>query len=192
LKAPDVSLRLVLEIIPESEINFMRKFIVLLCLFSLLACQSESRKASFLKDLELITPNGDKIDIILVYKDADMEQGLSGTKPQDFDDNQGMLFYYLREDEKNFWMPDTYFDLDLFYLNQELQVIDIIRKLPHYVGRANQHLIPRARPVWARHVLEMKASSEIAQRIKMGDKLVWKARLTQAEAELQIKAELSK
>jgi hypothetical protein len=49
-----------------------------------------------------------------------------------------------------------------------------VRKLPFYIGRANPHLIPRARSVWARHVLEMKSGSEIAESLKIGDTLNWK------------------
>lgn len=157
----------------------MGKFLTLLLLLSLSACQTESRPvasdAGELREVLLETPSGENIKTALAITLKDQEQGLSGIKPSDFDDDQGMLFYYLQEDEKFFWMPDTYFDLDLFYLDRDLKILDIIRKLPHYIGRHNPDLIPRARGVWSRHTLEMKSTSPIAAKLKVGDSLKWKS-----------------
>jgi uncharacterized protein len=168
----------------------MRKLLTLLALFTLWACQSESQDP--LKFLILKTPQGESIQTKLVYTPADMEQGLSGVKPEDFDDDEGMLFFYLSEEEKHFWMPDTYMDLDIFYLDKDLKILDVNRKVPHYVGRANADLIPRARPVWARHVLEMKASSPLSARLKVGDQLQWVSKLGIRETEGQIIKQLSR
>ncbi len=167
----------------------MGKLLTLLLLLTLSACQSESRNSKDaqnpLKKVELITPSGESIETTVVITPAEQEQGLSGVKPEDFQDNQGMLFFYLSEDERHFWMPDTYFDLDLFYLDKDLKIIDIVRKLPFYVGRANQDLIPRARGVWCRHTLEMKSTSAIAQKLKMGDGLKWKGAYSHEQTEVE-------
>jgi uncharacterized membrane protein (UPF0127 family) len=168
----------------------MRKFLTLLLLLTLWSCQSESRNP--LKKIELKTPAGDVIKTTLVFTPKDMEQGLSGTKAEDFSEEQGMLFFYLVDDEKNFWMPDTYFDLDLIFLDKDLKVNDIIRKLPHYIGRNNPDLIPRARSVWARHVLEMKSSSAISNKIKIGDQLQWESDLNLEQTAVKITEELQK
>lgn len=162
----------------------MRKLLTLLLLLALWACQSESQDP--LRNVVLKSPAGDSIQTILVYTPQDMEQGLSGVKSEDFEDNQGMLFFYLSEDEKHFWMPDTYFDLDIFYLDKDLKILDVNRKVPHYVGRANPELIPRARGVWARHVLELKASSALAAKLQIGDQLQWEGKLSLKETEEQI------
>jgi uncharacterized membrane protein (UPF0127 family) len=168
----------------------MRKFLTLLLLFTLWSCQSESQGP--LKAIELKTPAGEIIKTTLSYTPKDMEQGLSGVKAENFSDEQGMLFFYLAEQEMNFWMPDTYFDLDLVYLDNDLKIVDIIRKLPHYIGRSNPDLIPRARSVWARHVLEMKATSPIVAKLKIGDKLLWESSLTPEETAEKIALELKK
>ncbi len=174
----------------------MRKLIILPVLLLLFACQSESRKAADLqspiKAVELLTPAGDTIQTTLAIDPKEQEQGLSGVKPEDFNDDQGMLFFYVEDEERHFWMPDTYFDLDLFYLDKDLKVIDIIRKLPFYIGKANMDLIPRARGVWCRHTLEMKATSAVAQRLKMGDVLKWKAPATLQETEAAVKKKFGK
>ena len=174
----------------------MRKLLTLTLLFLLTGCQSgsqqtESRNAGDdqnpLRKVELITPSGDTIETKLAITAQEQETGLSGTQSDDFDEDEGMLFFYQNAGEKLFWMPDTYFDLDLFYLDKSLVIQDIIRKLPHYIGRANPDLIPRARGVWARHVLEMKSTSEIAQRLKIGDKLQWKGKKSLQETEEQVR-----
>lgn len=167
----------------------MTKFLTLLLLFTLGACQSESRNP--LRSLNLKNAVGDAVRTRLVYTSKDMEQGLSGIKAEDFEKDEGMLFFYLVDDEKHFWMPDTYFDLDLIYLDKDLKVLDIIRKLPHYIGRANTDLIPRARGVWSRYVLEMKADSPISAKINIGDKLEWVSSLSLKETEEKISKELS-
>jgi uncharacterized membrane protein (UPF0127 family) len=53
----------------------------------------------------------------LAFTPSEQEQGLSGIRPENFNNDQGMLFFYLEDGEKLFWMPDTYFNLDLFYLD---------------------------------------------------------------------------
>ncbi|WP_408097624.1 DUF192 domain-containing protein [Peredibacter sp. HCB2-198] len=164
----------------------MRKFLTLALLLVLFSCQSVSRDP--LKKVELVTPAGVKIDTTLAITEADQNQGLSGVKEDDFDDNQGMLFFYAEDFEKYFWMPDTYFDLDLFYMDKDLRILDIVRRAPHYVGRASPELIPRIRGVWCRHVLEMKSTSEIAKALKIGDKLEWKSSLSLQETEAKIKS----
>ncbi len=149
----------------------MTKFLTL-CLFSLIfSCQSESRKSE--KIVDILTPNGAKIETRLAITQEEQERGLSGIRPEDFGENEGMLFYYQEDSDKHFWMPDTYFDLDLFYLDKDLRIVDIVRKLPHHQGRHNEALIPRARGVWCRHALEMKASSPLGQTLKIGDQLKW-------------------
>ncbi len=170
----------------------MRKLLTLLVLFTLIACQSESQSKDALHTVKLTTPSGETIETRVVYTSMDQEQGLSGVRPENFADNQGMLFFYTEESEKLFWMPDTYFDLDLVYLGGDLKIIDIIRKLPHYIGRANPDLIPRARGVWSRHTLEMKSGSPIAAKLKIGDQLQWKGELDLNAADIYVRKALGK
>lgn len=166
----------------------MRKFLTLLLLTILCSCQSESHKPlpQAIREMELVTQSGDKIKTRLVFTLEDQTQGLSGVQPSDFSADEGLLFFYLEDDMKHYWMPDTYFDLDLHYLDEKLKIIDIVRKLPHYIGRHNEALIPRARGVWCRHVLEMKADSPLSQKLKIGDQLTWKGKYSLEETRAKI------
>ncbi len=174
----------------------MKKLIILTALFMLFACQTESEKNGGIgqidRSVNLVTPSGESIKTILAISPTEQEKGLSGVKPEDFSENEGMLFFDLEDNERYFWMPDTYFDLDLIYLDKDLKIVEIVRKLPHHIGRSNPHLIPRAPRVWARHVLEMKATSEIAKKLKTGDTLGWKSPMTLKETEDKIKESFKK
>ncbi len=166
----------------------MAKLIFRLMLLTLFACQSGSPFSDSENQVVLVTPSGEEIKTKIALTLKEQEQGLSGLKPEDFLEDEGMLFFYFDEDERHFWMPDTYFDLDLFYLDKNLEVRDIIRKLPQYKGRLNPELIPRARPVWARHVLEMKSSSTISTKIQIGHRLNWRGDLSLQQFEEKQKA----
>jgi len=126
-----------------------------------------------LKQGKLQLASKEQITVALALSAHEQTQGLSGVQAEDFKDNQGMLFVYARDRRRQFWMPDTYFDLDIFFLDKDLQVIDVDRDVPHYIGRDNPAQIPRAKAVFCRHVLEMKADSPLAQKIKIGDQLTW-------------------
>lgn len=170
----------------------MIKFIFLAVLFLLFGCQNSSRPSESQNRVELVSPSGSVISTRLAITLKEQEQGLSGVKPEDFEEDEGMLFFYLTEDERHFWMPDTYFDLDLFFLDKELVIRDIIRKLPHYVGRANPEYIPRARGVWSRHVLEMKSTSPVAASLSVGQQLKWKSSLSLPDFEKKVSEDLKK
>lgn len=153
----------------------MLKFLTLFLLAMCLACQSESQSP---REFELLTPRGEVIETRMAVTLKEQERGLSGIQPDDFDDDEGLLFYYLQDGDRHFWMPDTYFDLDLFYLDENFKVLDVVRKLPHHKGRLNESMIPRARGVWSRHVLEMKSSSPIAAKLSVGESLKPKSPVT--------------
>jgi uncharacterized membrane protein (UPF0127 family) len=165
----------------------MAKFMFLCVLLTLFACQSGSPLSDSGSQVILVTPSGENIKTKIALTLKEQEQGLSGVKPDDFGEDEGLIFFYLDEGDRHFWMPDTYFDLDLIFLDKNLEVRDIIRKLPHHKGRANTELIPRARTVWARHVLEMKSSSRISNKIQIGQKLEWKGDLSLQEFEDNLK-----
>lgn len=162
----------------------MIKFLTLGFIFLLSSCQTESQSPlHFPHQVNLISPSGKVIKTKVSFKWDEQQQGLSGIKPEDFGNDEGMLFFNLEDDERNFWMPDTYFDLDLIYLDNTLKIIDIVRKLPHYIGRSSPELIPRARTVWARHTLEMKSGGQISTELKIGDSLKWDGLISLKETE---------
>lgn len=163
---------------------------MILLTFSLMSCGDKSSSDSSpaapeeaetpeerpdpLKYVELKTPSGDVIRTSIAYKPDDQQQGLSGVRSEDFATDEGKLFFYFSEATRTFWMPNTFFALDVFYLDENLEIDRIVRDLPFYQGTSNED-IPRAPAVNSRHVLEMKADSEIANEINVGDSLDWQS-----------------
>ena len=121
----------------------------------------------------LLIPPNHQIKVHLAVTEQAQKKGLSGVKSEDFKADQGMLFCFTKEEIKVFWMPDTRFNLDIFFLSNDLTVLDIERNMPSYPGFANPEKIPRTRPIKARYVLEMRADSPLAKKITKGIKLIW-------------------
>ncbi|PVZ68239.1 DUF192 domain-containing protein [Pelagibaculum spongiae] len=109
---------------------------------------------------QLISPQNHIIETRLANNDQSRSQGVSGLQPEQFSSQQGLLFVYPQKDHRKFWMPDTWFDLDLFCLDSQLTITDIQRNLPHHPSRKAP--IPRAKRMECRYMLEMKANSPIA------------------------------
>lgn len=128
-----------------------------------------------LKKISLQTAQHQSFEVFLAITDAEQTQGFSGVKPEEIYDDQGMLFVGTETEFKSFWMPDTYFNLDIFFIDENLQILAVERNVKFYHGREHEELIPRTRSYLARHVLELKASSALSATIKVGDKLIWTA-----------------
>lgn len=167
-------------VIPYSILKFILVMSVIAIFPGCNSAKNENKLAkitkldiSKVKKARLQTPFGTELDVTLAITMADQIRGLSGVKPENFNDDQAMLFFYTKDELHHFWMPDTYFDLDLFYLDKNFRVIGIQRSLKHFPSRQPDHLIPRAEPFFCRHVMEMKSSSNIAAKIRMGMNLKW-------------------
>lgn len=142
-----------------------------------------------LKYVELVSPENQVIRSSIAYTPAAQTQGLQNVRPSEFSDDEGKLFFYLSENTRSFWMPNTYFNLDIFYLDENLKIIDVVWNLPHYTGNTNSE-IPRAPAIRSRHVLEMKAGSALSSKLKIGDSLQWKSPLSLEQTEIKIRQQL--
>jgi len=139
-----------------------------------------------LEEVELITPDGAVINASIADTPAEQTQGLQNVQEDEFSDNDGKLFFYLKDSARTFWMPNTFFDLDIIYLDKNLKITEIVRDVPHYTGNVNSE-IPRAPTITSRHVLEMKADSPIADNLKEEDILQWRSSLTLDQTEERIR-----
>jgi uncharacterized membrane protein (UPF0127 family) len=128
------------------------------------------------RNAELILPSGKKLKIDLALTKREKQQGVSGIQAKDFPDDRGLLFVYWDDAYRRFWMPDTHFDLDIFFLDRNLKIRDIERNVPHHPGWQNPSKIPQTRAILSAHVLEMKSASPFAKEIKPGDTLKWSSK----------------
>jgi uncharacterized membrane protein (UPF0127 family) len=129
--------------------------------------------ASQTKKAEMLLSNGKKLDLTVVTKEEDQIRGLSGKRSNEFGANEGMFFFYLGDSQKGFWMPDTYFDLDILFLDKDLKVLHIERQVKAHPGLKEPPAIAQTPVIHCRHVLEVRSDSKVADGVKKGDILKW-------------------
>ncbi|MBK23340.1 MAG: hypothetical protein CME70_04980 [Halobacteriovorax sp.] len=149
--------------------RWLIKNLLLLAIFSLIGCRGEAG----IPHGRLATKDGKLIKVELALTDKTQKQGLSGRKAGSLKANQGMLFVYDNTEPRSFWMPDTYFDLDIFFLNKDLTIVHIERDVPHHPGRKEPPAIARTKAVNCQYVLELDAASPLSKKLLVGQKLKW-------------------
>jgi uncharacterized membrane protein (UPF0127 family) len=122
------------------------------------------------------TPSGKVVNVYIAKTDSQQKLGLSGIKPEQFADSDAMLFPTSSMRPRQFWMPETFMDLDLFFMNEDYYILDIHRGLKHHKTRIPERDVPRSKTVYSQHVLEMKSSSPLAKELEIGMKLNLKER----------------
>lgn len=151
-------------------INFLALFLVLSG--QLVACNSEVNFKNYTSGtIEL--PSGEKLKTYLAINEKQQMQGLSQLQDDQFKNDEAMLFTSSRSTFRQFWMPETYFNLDIIFLNKDLYVLDIHRNLAHYPKKGPRELVPISKRVRCQHVLEIKSSSPLAKKIQPGMMLKW-------------------
>jgi uncharacterized membrane protein (UPF0127 family) len=129
------------------------------------------------RSAELTLASGRQLKIDLALTASEKIRGVSGIRAKDFAGDRGILFVYWGYARRQFWMPDTHFDLDIFFLDKDLKILAVERNVPHYPGRQNPSKIPRTKKVLSAHVLEMKSDSPLAKELKTGQTLKWSTKL---------------
>ncbi len=132
---------------------------------------STANHLSEYKKVKLKIENKLELIIYIAQTDAEQKRGLSGIKQNDFSLNQGMLFPKDEMDYRQFWMPNTYFDLDLFFMNSDFYILDVHRRLKHFPHEGPKNNIPLSKTVFSQHVLEIRSDSPVAKILKPGMKI---------------------
>ncbi len=129
---------------------------------------------SFIFAQEFITPSKERILLRLAITPEEQQKGLSGLRNHEFKENEGMLFIYENEGIRRFWMPDTYFNLDIYFLDKNFKIKYVEKNVPHHPGTAQPPPIYVTQSYKAWHVLELKTSSKISKKLKINDVLIFK------------------
>lgn len=116
-------------------------------------------------------PGGRLIEVFVASTKDQQTQGLSGVKEGQLDSHQGMIFRYNSMSPRQFWMPNTFMDLDIYFLDGHYKVLKVDRRVPAHPGMAEPPLIARSSTVYAQHILELPSSSEYNQFIQQGTTL---------------------
>lgn len=147
----------------------LKLMLFLLICINLKGCNASS--SSHLKNYKqgkFIIPSGEEIHVYITSNEAEQRLGLSKIKDEDFDPLSGMLFPESQMRVRQFWMPETYFDLDVIFMNEDYYILDIHRNLKHNPHKANNILTEYSKKVFSQHVLEIKSSSPLAKKLAPG------------------------
>lgn len=157
--------------------NLIKKLAILtpLLLLFLFGCNEQTPDKRFptMKYGEIQLPTGQKMKAWISITEIEQKKGLSFLKKNEFAEDEAMLFFDLKDTPRQFWMPDTFFNLDIIFLTKDLYVIDIHRDIQHFTRRTPHHEVPRSKTVRCRHVLEIRADSRLSQHVQVGSQLKW-------------------
>ena len=146
---------------------------------------------AFAKDQILMKNSlGDSVTLRLAISRQEQTQGLSGLKSSEFKSKEGMLFINIEESPRTFWMIDTYFNLDITFLDQNLKIVGIEKDVPAHPGPKEPPAIFRTKTYQAQYVLETKAHSSFSKKLKIGDQLQYMGVPNLSEIVLKIRQQL--
>lgn len=147
------------------------KLPLFLGIFAFLSCVN-SKFEGYPKG-KITLDSGEVLDVYIADTKQRQTNGLSNIKSEDFGDLEAMIFPENEMEERQFWMPETHFNLDIIFLNADLYVLDIHKNIQHHKTRYPTSEVPRSKTVYSQHVLEIRADSSIAEKIKPGMMLKW-------------------
>lgn len=116
-------------------------------------------------------PKGNIITLDLALTANQHAQGLSGVRSRNFKNSQGMLFVNAEIGPRRFWMPDTYFNLDIIFLDATLKIVGIEKNVPAHPGNYEPPTIYKTNIYNAQFILETKAGSAFSKKLKTHDLL---------------------
>lgn len=157
--------------IPQRPLSFI---LFLVLIHAVTACNTQGNESSseHLKSypVKTLMLEGEKIKVFVADTAERQRKGLSTIKAQDFSKDWGMLFPEKSMRLRQFWMPETYFDLDVIFMNGDYYVLDIHRSLKHYPKKGGRRglEVPLSKEVFSQHVLEVRSDSPVAKKIKPG------------------------
>lgn len=122
---------------------------------------------------EIQNPKGETITLRLATSRQEHSKGLSGIRAKNFSNKEGMLFVNETMGTRRFWMPDTYFNLDIIFLDSDLKIVGTEMNAPMHPGTIEPPVIFRTKTYQAQFVLETHAGTSFSKNLKTGDKLKW-------------------
>lgn len=161
----------------EKVLKLIKNSLIIFLIFPLIVWSVEK--------FSMENPAKEKITLRLAITSSEHQRGLSGLKPNEFRTNEGMLFINDRVSSRRFWMPDTYFNLDIIFLDDSLRIVGIENNVPAHPGFSEPPAIYRTKEYQAKYILETKAGVKFSKKLKSGDKLTWISASSLSEIELK-------
>jgi uncharacterized protein len=180
--------------IAQNTFSHIKKLTLISFLLLSASCNDKKRQStvrrsdpfSLVRNIKLALPSGKMIDTKLAITNREQTIGLSGKKLAQMTKTEGLLFFYLNDGRRQFWMPNTYFDIHIIFLDKDLKVVGLERNVPHHPGKQEPPKIYRTKAYLARHVLEIRADSPLGEEIAIDTKFAWYSKTSLLETESHI------
>jgi hypothetical protein len=136
----------------------MKKLLILLILF-IVSCTGKNY-VSIDNGKENI-----KIDVEIADDLSERTQGLMFR--ESLNKNSGMLFVFEKEEKHAFWMKNTLIPLDIIFISEDLEIVDIKNAIPCEENNCKSYA-PKEK---AKYVLEVNEKFTLKNSINIGDKV---------------------
>lgn len=152
-----------MSIISHKTLNLIKNLLVFTAIMSSFAWGKD--------DFLIKNPYGNSVGLELALTRNEHTKGLSGLKSSEFKDSQGLLFVNYEMGPRRFWMPDTYFNLDIIFLDHDLKIVAVEKNVPAHAGMTEPPAIYKTETYNAQFVLETKAGAIFGKKLKKNDQL---------------------
>ncbi len=115
----------------------------------------------------VVFPDGFSVQVRLALTPEEQARGLMFVK--DLPPDRGMLFLFKTDEQRAFWMKNCFIPLDLIWLDQDFQVVDITHDAPPCKTDPCPNYYPNRA---IRNVLEVLGGTADAHHLEIGQKLV--------------------
>ena len=110
----------------------------------------------------ILNVNGKHLVAAVANTPREREQGLSGT--HFLNGSNGMFFIFEEADEHGFWMKDMTFSIDILWINEDNEIVDIEQNVsPNTYPQIFKSDVP------AKYVLEVMAGWTQENEVEVGD-----------------------
>lgn len=121
-------------------------------------------------NLSVIAPDGTlKTTFEIEFAQGEYETSLGLMYRKTMEANRGMLFIFSEEEERSFWMKNTYIPLDIVYINAQKQIVSIFKN----AKPLDESSCPSNAP--AMYALELNAGTCEKLGIQVGDTINYDA-----------------
>lgn len=125
------------------------------------------------KHTKIYLPSKKILNIEILYSIEAQSRGVSGIKKNEFPKNKAYLFYYSNVWYRQFWMPNTYVNLDIIFLDKNMKILYISRNMEAHPGMKEPPKIQKTKIVYAQHVLEIRSDSPASKELTVGLRLIF-------------------